>query len=313
VQCSTCGAHNPDGAITCAVCGEAPFAEVEFRGNGYSWIAAMPLWLRWFIALPCVAILAAMAIRRLVYTGFDDVTSGIIFPAAIAVVMFGAAQIAAHFAPSYKKQVGLAIVFSELAVFCAVFFNSVIFSMEEAHDPARVASLNFIVPLLGAAAAVVSLAVSKTLSDEPMQLVELRVTNLGLRRGLGIALALAASAAFEAATVGASKACSSCLPPLYAYILDAVFSTGIIVTLVIAYEPVRKKVAAWVVAGIFLIVSAVNLWLIASEFIRYRIRDPVGESLGLTSTMLTIGTVIGTILGLYASASKRSQPNSTSE
>jgi hypothetical protein len=143
VQCSTCGAHNPDGAITCAVCGEAPFAEVEFRGNGYSWIAAMPLWLRWFIALPCVAILAAMAIRRLVYTGFDDVTSGIIFPAAIAVVMFGAAQIAAHFAPSYKKQVGLAIVFSELAVFCAVFFNSVIFSMEEAHDPARVASLNY--------------------------------------------------------------------------------------------------------------------------------------------------------------------------
>jgi hypothetical protein len=313
VQCSTCGAHNPDGAMRCAVCDEAPSAEVEESGTRLEWIAAMPVWLRWFIALPCVAIIGAMAIRRLVFTGFDDVTTGIIFPAAIAVVIFGAAQIAAHIAPSYKKQVGLAIVFSEVAVFCSVFLNDLIFSMFDTYSPAKIGSLNFIVPLLGAAAAIVSLIVSKTLTDEPVQLLDVRVTDVGLRRGLGIALALAASAAFEAAALGVSKACYYCLPTPSANVLASFISTAIIVTLVIAYEPVRKKVATWVVAGIFLIVSAVNLGLIASVFIRYRVDDSVGESMGLQSTMLTIGTIVGTILGLYSSGPKQSQTDSTSE
>ncbi|HEY7980147.1 MAG TPA: hypothetical protein VID19_01590 [Candidatus Eremiobacteraceae bacterium] len=225
-------------------------------------------------------------------------------------MIFGAAQIAARIAPSYKKQVGLTIIFSEVAVFCSVFLDDLIYSMFETYNPAKIGSPNFMLPLLGAAAAIVSLVVSKTLTDEPMRLVKVRVTDLGLRRGLGIALALAASGAFEAIAFGVVKACYYCLPLPYANILTAVISTGIVVALVIAYEPVRKKVAAWVVAGIFLIVSAVNLGVIATAFIRYRFHDPLMESIGLTTSILSIGMIIGIILGLSASASKSSQPHS---
>jgi hypothetical protein len=316
VRCSTCGGHNPDGALTCAVCGAAPSAEVDDRGVRLEWIAAMPLWLRWFIALPCVAIVGAMAIRRLVYTGFDDVTSGIVFPAAIAVVIFGAAQIAAHIAPSYKKQVGLAIIFSEVAVFCSVFLNDLIFSMVATYNPAKIESPNFVLPLLGAAAAVVSIATSKTLTDEPMQLMEVPATDVGLRRGLGIALALAASAAFDAAAIGAAKACYACLPSVYAYILSAVISTGIIVTLVIAYEPVRKKIAAWVVAGIFIGVSLAAFGSLATLAMRFGGLFPHDASLEfqvLFAATMSAGTIIGTILGLYAAASQRFQPDASSD
>ena len=284
----------------------------------------MPLWLRWFIALPCVSILGAMAIRRLVFADFfEAATSGIIIPAAIAVIVFGAAQIAARVAPSYKKHVGLAVAFSELAVYFAAFFYSAVYSvseprdsMFESYDPAKIASFNFIAPLIGAASAIVSLAMSKTSTDDPMQLVEVHATDLGLRRGLGISLALAASAAFEAAAFGTTMACYACFPTSYAFALSAVVSTGVMVTLVIAYEPVRKNLAAWLVAGVFIVPSLVVLGFVVAYSIRYGVLYrslPLLEFETYFVAILSIGTIIGTILGLYAAASKPSQPDSSAD
>jgi hypothetical protein len=314
MRCSTCGAQNEEDAIRCVVCNERPYAESEDNGPRQAWLDAMPDWLRWFIALPGVAIAAAMIIRPLEHAGFDDATTGIVFPAAIAIVMFGAAQIAARTAPSYKKHVGLAIVFAELAAFCMTFLYIMIFHSQTSPYPTMVVSLNLIIPLLGAAAAVVLLGVGKTICDEPMKTLIPPGLNVGFRRGLGIALALATSAAVASIGLGASAVCRTCLSISAVHTLSAVIGTAIIVALVVAYEPVKKKVAAWVVAGIFIVASVVGIGIIAKLFVRYHDLfplDPYFLSSVYYSLNLSAASIVGTILGLQAVNSGRADSQST--
>lgn len=297
MRCSCCGAVNADNADICIECDEPVAASAGGHRGAGAWFAAYPVWLRWIIALPVVAVVGAIIVRRLDYAGLSNSSSGIVFAAAIAVTMFCTAYVAALAAPSYRKHVGLAVVFSELAVFCTSAIA--VFNGPSSSFPTQESDAFFIVVLTGATVTIVSLAARKSLANKAF-LTAMPGSNVGLQRGLGIAVALGASAAFAAVGIGVSELWRLYFPPIAANTLTALIGTGITVTLVIHYEPVRKKVAAWIVGGFFVTLSAVSIVRLASVLPRMELADKLWTMLIWSAIVLWSATMVGALLGLHA-------------
>jgi len=192
LHCSTCGAQNADGVIACAECDE-PFSGDFVEGaHPPTWLQTIPAWLRWIVALPGVAIIGSIVVRRLEFAGLDDISSGIFYPSAVALAMFAAAHAAAFAAPSYRRLIGLAVAIAELSIFLGGLLS--VFMLDSDRPPSYpvwIQVLYLVIPIAGVAGSALSLARSKSLVDEPMGTINLPVSDLGLRWGLGMSVALA--------------------------------------------------------------------------------------------------------------------------
>jgi hypothetical protein len=236
------------------------------------WFKAVPSWIRWLIALPAASIVGAIVVRRLEYAGVNDLSSGALYPAGIALTIFGAAHLGALAAPSHRKQVGLAIAFGELAVFLETYLAISIFGGPTSFFPASIKVVYAIAILIGVSAAVAPLVARRSLSDESRLTIHLPRADVGLRRGLGIAVALGASAAFEAIAIGTSYV-SHAYSVATANMLSAVVGTAILVTLVVDLEPTKKTIAACIVGGVIFAALVVNITFVAYFFMRFHPTD----------------------------------------
>lgn len=303
MRCSTCGALNEDGAINCGECDEPIAQKVGCGADSIEWLDAIPDWLRWTVALPGIAIIGAIVDRQLEIAGFNDVSSGIVFPSAIALTIFVAAHVAAFAAPSYRKHVGLAIAFGEFATIFGPFLTVTIFRYQSSFYPApSILVLYLVFPMVGVAAAARTLFGSATLVDKPMHAIGLPMTDPRLRWFLAISSALGAGAAFDAIVMGASALWRPYLPMGTANALIAVIEAAITVALVAEYAPAKKIVAARVVAGAYVTISVASILYLAFLFMRYA---PVYDLIALewaNYTLLFAASIIGTVLGLRAAA-----------
>jgi hypothetical protein len=149
------------------------------------------------------------------------------------------------------------------------------------------------------AAAVAPLVARKSLSDESRLTIHLPRADVGLRRGIGIAVALGASAAFEAIAIGTSYLWHA-YSVATANMLTAVVGTGILVTLVVDFEPTKKTIAACIVGGVIFAAMITNITFMDSFFMRFHPTDGFMLWVCWNSIALSIATMVGTLLGLQA-------------
>ncbi len=267
--------------------------------GGRGWFETVPGWLRWIIALPVVAILEAVIVRKLEGAGLRDFSNSIIFPVAIALTIFVAAHIAATAARSYRKQVGFAIALAELAIVCQSYLAFVTFgSTDSLFFPPRKPIEFFAVILIGVAATIASLVVKRFPIDEPFPAM-MPGGEVGVRRWLGISVAVGASAAFEAIGIGVAALSYPYFSAQAANALSAVICSGIVVTLIVDFEPARKKAAAWIVGGVYLTPTIASI--VYGALLLPRIY-PYGLDLWLVGNaiILSSATMVGALLGLQA-------------
>jgi hypothetical protein len=305
MRCSTCGAHNEDGASTCVECDE-PLSTSNAEGaNALQWLETIPTWLRWIIALPGVAIGGAIVIRQLEFAGLRDVSSGIIYPAALALTILAASQIAAYAAPSHRYHVGLVVATAELAVFLEGLLVVAVLDANQAPSlPTWTLVLYLVIPSIGAIASVASLGGSRSLADAPISMLNLSNSSVGVRWLIGVSLAVSAALAFGAVISAVSALLPAYLPVGAASLLTDVIGPGIVVATVADHAPARKMVAAWIAAGAFVITSAVSITFVVAYFAR----GGFARLLLFDETIFILfafAAAVGAIFGLRAAADSR--------
>lgn len=300
VRCATCGAQSEDRATTCIECGESLVDEPKESSPWIESLASLPAWLRWIVALPVVSIVAAIAVRLLEYVGLRD-PSIVVLPAlAAAVVIYAAAHVAAFAAPSLRKHVGLVIAVAEVTVFFGVLLSVAMAGTDE--PPPLVVVLYTVIPLLGLAAAILSLSRNKSMIDEPMRILRHSVPGFDLGWFVTITGAFAAAVVFNCFLVGVNALWPRYLSVGATQSLAAVIESWILVTFVAYFAPARNMVAARVAAGTLVALSVLGIVFTIFAFSRISMLRVPGyiEFDFAHNLLMSVAMISGALLGLKA-------------
>lgn len=311
--CPTCGAENDASLLNCAECDEPISDHRDERVRSPGWIETIPPWIRWVVALPGIAIVGSNVIRQLAYAGLNDVTSGLLYPSAIALSIFAAALLASIAAPSYRKHVGLAVAFGDASALYGLLLG--VFVLEYIPAPsisALMLAAYIAAPAIGVTAAAFSINRIIRLAEGPREAPSLVAGDYVARLWLAVLAAAGVASAFAGICLGVTVLWYRFLPIGVAGNFTAVIGTGITIVLVAEYAPSRKLFAARVTAAVFLAIGTIGLELAAYYYVHFPYRVSLilfdEASLALSS----LSTVCGAALGLRA-ATLRNEASAATE
>src|ERR1700733_136593 len=244
MNCSNCGAPLDSDAAACVESREQHADDLVETAGPLKWLAIMPSWLRWIIALPGGSFVGAMVVRRIELAGLNDHSIGIIYPSAIALTMYGTAYLAAVTAPSDQRQVGLATIYAQLAAYCISLLLSALVGVQVVPFSGMHLTLNLIMPAIGTAGAVLSIARNTSRINNRLITTNLVSTDAGFRLWLGISVAVSLAAGFEIIGLGVSALWPTYLPFQSENSIVVLIASGIIVRLIAEYAPARNMLAA---------------------------------------------------------------------